>query len=71
MNLGHRDDFDQRMGDTIEIEKLRRWRIFLRFGSVLFQLDLFDAHSNSLAILAGDTVVVVQVYIAVSRKRFC
>jgi len=59
------------MGDTIEIEELRRWWIFLRFGSVLFQLDLFDAYSNPLAILAGDTVVVVQVYIPISREGLC
>ena len=59
MYLRHRDDFDQRVRDTVEVEELSRGRIFLGFGCVLFQLDLLDVYANRAAIFWGDPIVVV------------
>jgi hypothetical protein len=47
------------VGYTIEVEELRRGRVFLRFGRILFQLDLFDVYAIPAAIFRGDPIVVV------------
>jgi hypothetical protein len=71
VDLGHRDDFNEGVGYTVEIEKLRGGRVFLGFGCVLFQLNLFDTNANLISIFRRDPIVGEQIYITVSRKRFC
>lgn len=69
MDLRHSDDLDEGVGDTVEVEELRRGRIFLRLGGILFHLDLFDADANRVAVLRRNAIMAEQVYIAILRKR--
>lgn len=71
MDLGHGDNLDERVGNTVEVEKLRRGRVFLGFGRVLFELDLLDANANLVSIFRRNTVVAEEVDVAGPCKGFC
>jgi hypothetical protein len=71
VDLGHGDDFDEGVRDAVEVEQLSRGRVFLRLGSVLFELDLFDADADLVSIFRRNPIVAEQIYVAVSRKRLC
>lgn len=42
-----------------------RGRIFLRFGRVLLELQLFDINADPLPVFRGDTIVVEQIHVSV------
>jgi hypothetical protein len=46
------------MGYTVEVEKLCRGRVFLGFGRVLLQLELFDVNANTFTVFRRDPVVI-------------
>lgn len=69
--MRHCNDLDERVGHAVEIEQLRRRRVFLGLGGILLQLDLFDVHADPVAIFWGNAVVVEEVDVAMSRKRLC
>lgn len=58
------------MGYSVEVEELSGGRIFLGLGGVLFELDLFDANANMVAVLRCNAVMWKEIYVAVFRKRF-
>lgn len=71
MNLGHGDDLDEGVGNTVKVKQLGRWRVFLGLGRILFQLYLFDFDPDMGAVFRRNAVVVEQIYVAVFRERFC
>lgn len=71
MDLGHGDDLDEGVGHAVEIEELGRGWVFLRFGRILFQLNLLDIYADFLSIFRGNAVVIVEVDVAISREWLC
>lgn len=62
MDLWQGDDLDERMGHAVEVEEMRRWRILLRLGGVLFQLDLLDVDADALPVFGRNSIIVVEVH---------
>jgi len=65
-----RDDFNQRHADAVKVKPRHIARLCQRLGRVLLQLDLLDAHGDTLAVLCGDAISCIQSHVPIFGERF-
>jgi len=59
------------MGDSVEIEEVRRRRLLHCFGRILLHLYLLDSNRYRLAVFGRNSIVIVKGDVSVFGKGFC